>query len=76
MDRSVPTTPVFYCYMHLLLDGLQLSLLVPGGGLAHSQKIVIVEAYGSPTIVEDLKAFDLRFGRPGPHSGGAKEVKT
>jgi hypothetical protein len=47
-DRSVPTTPIFYCYMHLLLDRLQLSLLVPGGGLGHSQKIVIVDAYGTP----------------------------
>ncbi len=30
------------------------------------QKIVIVDAYGSPTIANDLKTFDKQFGLPDP----------
>ena len=41
----------------------------PSGLDGTGQTIVIVDAYGSPTVQEDLAAFDARFGLPAPPGG-------
>ncbi|HET8895027.1 MAG TPA: S8 family serine peptidase, partial [Gaiellaceae bacterium] len=41
----------------------------PAGLDGTGQTIVIVDAYGSPTVQEDLAAFDTRFGIPAPPGG-------
>lgn len=41
----------------------------PSGLTGAGQTIVIVDAYGSPTVQEDLAAFDARFGIPAPPGG-------
>lgn len=41
----------------------------PAGLDGTGQTIVIVDAYGSPTVQEDLAAFDARFGIPAPPGG-------
>ena len=41
----------------------------PAGLDGSGQTIVIVDAYGSPTVQEDLAAFDTQFGLPAPPGG-------
>jgi subtilase family serine protease len=41
----------------------------PAGLDGSGQTIVIVDAYGSPTVQEDLTAFDTQFGLSGPPGG-------
>ena len=40
----------------------------PGAPTGAGQTILVVEAYGSPTIADDLAAFDAAFGIPAPPS--------
>ena len=42
--------------------------LIAAGYTGAGQTIVIIEAYGSPTLAGDLAAFDARFGLPPPPS--------
>lgn len=41
----------------------------PSGLTGAGQTIVIVDAYGSPTVQDDLATFDARFGIPAPPGG-------
>jgi subtilase family serine protease len=41
----------------------------PSGLDGSGQTIVIVDAFGSPTVQEDLAAFDAQFGLPAPPGG-------
>src|SRR5580692_1632606 len=45
-----------------------LTPLLHAGYNGTGQSIVIIESFGSPTIVADLKAFDAAFGLPDPPS--------
>jgi subtilase family serine protease len=47
-------------------DEVRAAYDVPGGLSGAGQTIVIVDAYGSPTIVNDLHVFDQTFGLPDP----------
>ncbi len=42
--------------------------LIAGGKDGTGQTIVIIDAYGSPTLAEDLDEFDTLFGLPAPPS--------
>ena len=42
--------------------------LINAGYVGAGQTIVIIDSYGSPTIAEDLKAFDAGYGLPDPPS--------
>jgi subtilase family serine protease len=55
-DCLTPTT---------IKDGYNFASL-PSTANGSGQKIVIVDAYGSPTISNDLKTFDKQFGLPDP----------
>jgi subtilase family serine protease len=72
-STKVPTYPIIYCYSP---NFIQTAYNFNGayslvGGYANAgsgQTIVIVDAYGSPTIQSDLKHFDSVFGIPDPPS--------
>lgn len=49
-------------------DFIRTAYNVPGTLNGTGQTIVIVDAYGSPTIASDLAAFDTTFGIPAPPS--------
>jgi subtilase family serine protease len=72
-NKNVPTYPIIYCYSP---NFIQTAYNFTGayklvGGYTYAgkdQTIVIVDAYGSPTIKSDLKYFDKVFGIPDPPS--------
>jgi subtilase family serine protease len=45
-----------------------LNKLIDAGMVGSGQTIVLIESYGSPTIVADLQTFDLDYGLPDPPS--------
>jgi hypothetical protein len=45
-----------------------LTSLLNAGYTGKGQTIVIIQAFGSPTIAEDLRVFDLSYGLPDPPS--------
>ena len=66
-DSTVPTSPILYCYTPgYIWTAYNYLPLFSGGITGAGQTIVIVDAYGSPTITADLKAFDQVFGLPDP----------
>ncbi len=66
-DPSVPTSPVLYCYTPpYIWTAYNYLPLYQAGIFGTGQTIVIVDAYGSPTIAADLKGFDQTFGLPDP----------
>ncbi len=66
-DTSVPTSPIIYCYSPgFVWQAYDLLPLYAAGVVGSGQTIVIVDAYGSPTIQSDLRTFDLFFGLPDP----------
>ena len=66
-DPTVPTTPILYCYTPGFIWTAYHYIPVYEAGITGAgQTIVIVDAYGSPTITADLKAFDSVFGLPDP----------
>ncbi|HEY1213499.1 MAG TPA: S53 family peptidase [Bryobacteraceae bacterium] len=66
-DPSVPTPGIIYCYAPSMIQGAyNYTPLYQRGIRGAGQTIVIVDAYGSPTIESDLKAFDRAFGLPDP----------
>jgi subtilase family serine protease len=72
-NTNVPTYPVIYCYSPNFIQTAYnfngAYKLVGGYGAAgEGQTIVIVDAYGSPTIESDLQHFDSIFGIPDPPS--------
>jgi subtilase family serine protease len=59
----------FHCYQPFqLAKAYNLSPLHSAGIDGTGQTIVIVDSFGSPTIQQDLKAFDQAFGLPDPPS--------
>jgi len=72
-NTSVPTYPVIYClspsFLQVAYNFIGAYEAVGGASNAGAgQTIVIVDAYGSPTIAGDLKHFDATFGIPDPPS--------
>ncbi len=66
-DATVPTFPVIFCYdPSRIRQAYNLQPLYDAGIDGSGQTIVIVDAFGSPTIQSDLKAFDAFFGLPDP----------
>src|SRR5690242_14828322 len=66
-DPSVPTPGIIYCYAPSMIQGAyNYRPLYQRGIRGAGQTIVIVDAYGSPTIESDLEAFDRAFGLPDP----------
>ena len=62
-QRQVP------CYgPQQMRNAYGLSSLVNGGFDGTGQTIVVIDAFGSPTILNDLKHFDQDFGLPDPPS--------
>jgi subtilase family serine protease len=60
------TTPTLVCYAPADIKN---AYDYPSGLDGTGQTIVIVDAYGSPTVQEDLAAFDAQFGLPAPPGG-------
>ena len=59
----------YHCYQPFqLAKAYNLSPLHSAGIDGTGQTIVIVDSFGSPTIQQDLKAFDQAFGLPDPPS--------
>ncbi|HSU30723.1 MAG TPA: S53 family peptidase [Bryobacteraceae bacterium] len=66
-DPGVPTPGILYCYAPSMVQGAyNYTPLYQRGIRGAGQTIVIVDAYGSPTIEADLKTFDRAFGLPDP----------
>lgn len=66
-DPTVPTNPVLFCYTPgYIWTAYNFLPLYYAGITGAGQTIVIVDAYGSPTIAQDLKTFDSIFGLPDP----------
>lgn len=66
-NPAVPTPGISYCYAPSMIQGAyDYTPLYQQGIKGAGQTIVIVDAYGSPTIASDLKTFDLAFGLPDP----------
>jgi subtilase family serine protease len=66
-DPGVPTPGIVYCYAPSMIRGAyNFTPLYQRGITGAGQTIVIVDAYGSPTIESDLKTFDRAFGLPDP----------
>jgi subtilase family serine protease len=65
----VPSTPTLVCYSpNFLRTAYDFDSLYSSGLDGSGVTIVIVDAYGSPTITSDLKFFDATFGLPDPPS--------
>ena len=73
-QQSPPTTADclvfgFHCYQPFQLEkAYNLKPLRDAGIDGRGRTIVIVDAFGSPTIEHDLKVFDQQFGLPDPPS--------
>lgn len=64
-NPAVPTPGFLYCYTPSMIQGAyNYAPLYRQGITGAGQTIVIVDAYGSPTISSDLKMFDQAFGLP------------
>jgi subtilase family serine protease len=66
VNKAVPGSPLIICYAPNFIRtayNFPTSSSMDGTG----QTIVIVDAYGSPTIANDLKVFDRTFGLPDPN---------
>ncbi len=62
-----PTAPVIFCYApDYIRTAYNLDPLYAKGFDGTGQTIVIVDAYGSSTIAQDLHGFDTVFGLPDP----------
>ena len=67
VSAPIPTAPILYCYAPAYIwTAYNLIPLFEAGLTGAGQTIVIVDAFGSPTITADLKAFDRVFGLPDP----------
>ncbi len=59
----------FPCYSpQLIRKAYGVTPLLNGGFTGKGQSIVIIDSFGSPTIVQDLKVFDQGYGLPDPPS--------
>ncbi len=68
-DTTVPTFPTIYCYTpNFLQTAYNFKSLYSKGWNGAGQTILIVDAFGSPTITNDLHVFDTIFGIPDPPS--------
>ena len=68
-STSVPTYPVLYCYSpNFIQSAYNFGPLYAKGFDGSGQTILIVDAYGSPTIRSDLAHFDSTFGISAPPS--------
>jgi subtilase family serine protease len=72
-NTNVPTYPLIYCYSPNFIQtaynfGGAYDLVGGYTFAGEGQTIVIVDAYGSPTIKSDLSHFDSVFGIPDPPS--------
>ncbi len=65
--RPFDLTKGLFCYGPAAIrSAYGLNGLIDGGSNGAGQTIVILDAYGSPTIQHDLKLFDKVFGIPDP----------
>src|SRR5262245_11262943 len=68
-DRSLNEGGSPACYgPHAIRAAYGLDAMIAEGFTGKGQTIVILNAYGSPTALADLKAFDAAFGLPHPPS--------
>lgn len=68
-STAVPSFPTLVCYSpDFLQSAYNFGPLYSSGLKGAGQTIVIVDAYGSPTIRHDLAFFDATFGIPDPPS--------
>lgn len=68
-DPTVPTPGVIYCYTPAYIwTAYNILPVLQAGNMGQGQTIVIIDAFGSPTITEDLAAFHniLLHGLPAP----------
>lgn len=68
-DPTVPTPGVIYCYSPpYIWTAYDMIPVLAGGNLGQGQTIVIIDAFGSPTIAADLAEFHNVFlnGLPAP----------
>ncbi len=67
-NPTVPGHPTIVCYSpNFVQKAYDFKSLYDAGHDGRGQTIVIVDAYGSPTIASDLKHFDSVFGLPDPN---------
>jgi len=68
-NPNVPTAPIIFCYSpNFIQSAYNLTPLYASGKNGTGQTIVIVDAFGSPTIESDLANFDTVFGLLPPPS--------
>ncbi len=61
-DPTVPTTGIIYCYTPgYIWKAYNILPVLQGGNLGQGQTIVIIDAFGSPTIQDDLATFHSTF---------------
>jgi subtilase family serine protease len=61
-DPTLPTPGVIYCYTpQYIWSAYNVLPVLAGGNLGQGQTIVIVDAFGSPTIASDLMTFHQVF---------------
>jgi subtilase family serine protease len=68
-SSAVPSSPTLVCYSpDFVRTAYDFNSLYASGLDGSGRTIVLVDAYGSPTIETDLKFFDATFGLPDPPS--------
>jgi subtilase family serine protease len=68
-SRKFDLTQGLFCYNPFSIrSAYGVDKLIANGGDGTGQTIVILDAFGSPTIDADLAAFDAAFGLPAPAS--------
>ncbi len=61
-DPTIPTTGVIFCYTpRYIWTAYNILPVLIGGNFGQGQTIVIVDAFGSPTIQQDLATFHQTF---------------
>ncbi len=64
-DPTVPTPGIIYCYTpSFIYSAYNVRPVFLGGNFGQGQTIVIIDAFGSPTIEDDLATFHATFFGP------------
>src|SRR5215510_9146850 len=64
-DPTLPTPGIIYCYTPAYIwSAYNIFPVLASGNFGQGQTIVIVDAFGSPTITQDLQTFHTTFFGP------------